>query len=179
MSSEDTAELRCSFCSKSRRDVLKLIAGPTVYICNECVGVCNQILSDEKIPASRTGLPPAKRNCAAAEEHLSAVKTLIAAGELRNAARLTRDAAVTAMRGILELAGADTHGWSEVKVITNVLQNHPGLFHALQETDISHIILRVALDGAAVKQPEAEAALQAVNEILVFLRKQIENAQNA
>jgi len=39
--------LRCSFCSKSQNDVKKLIAGPTVYICDECVDVCNEIIADE------------------------------------------------------------------------------------------------------------------------------------
>ncbi len=39
--------LRCSFCAKSRNDVDKLIAGPGVYICNECVVLCDQILADE------------------------------------------------------------------------------------------------------------------------------------
>ena len=39
--------LRCSFCNKSQRDVKKLIAGPTVYICDECVEVCNDIVADD------------------------------------------------------------------------------------------------------------------------------------
>jgi ATP-dependent protease Clp ATPase subunit len=39
--------LRCSFCSRSRRDVAKLIAGPAVFICNDCVGTCNQIIAED------------------------------------------------------------------------------------------------------------------------------------
>ncbi len=39
--------VQCSFCSKSQNDVKKLIAGPTVFICNECVDVCNEIISDD------------------------------------------------------------------------------------------------------------------------------------
>lgn len=39
--------LRCSFCGKSRDQVRKLIAGPTVYICDECVGLCNEIISED------------------------------------------------------------------------------------------------------------------------------------
>ncbi|MFQ5737455.1 MAG: ATP-dependent Clp protease ATP-binding subunit ClpX [Acidobacteriota bacterium] len=39
--------LRCSFCNKSQNDVKKLIAGPTVFICDECVEVCNEIISDD------------------------------------------------------------------------------------------------------------------------------------
>jgi hypothetical protein len=39
--------LRCSFCDKSQNDVRKLIAGPTVFICDECVSACNDILLDD------------------------------------------------------------------------------------------------------------------------------------
>ena len=39
--------LRCSFCAKSRDEVKKLIAGPEVYICDECVDLCNDIISEE------------------------------------------------------------------------------------------------------------------------------------
>ncbi len=41
------ANLRCSFCGKNRDQVRKLIAGPTVYICDECVGLCNEIMAEE------------------------------------------------------------------------------------------------------------------------------------
>ncbi len=40
--------LKCSFCNKSQRDVRKLIAGPTVYICDECVDICLDIIAEEK-----------------------------------------------------------------------------------------------------------------------------------
>ncbi len=39
-------ELRCSFCNKSRNQVRKLIAGPNVYICNECIDLCNEIIGE-------------------------------------------------------------------------------------------------------------------------------------
>jgi ATP-dependent Clp protease ATP-binding subunit ClpX len=45
--SKSDANLRCSFCGKSRDQVRKLIAGPTVYICDECVGLCNEIISED------------------------------------------------------------------------------------------------------------------------------------
>src|SRR5579859_6950595 len=44
---EKTAFLRCSFCGKTQDEVKKLVAGPTVYICNECVALCNDILKEE------------------------------------------------------------------------------------------------------------------------------------
>jgi ATP-dependent Clp protease ATP-binding subunit ClpX len=39
--------LKCSFCGKSQNDVRKLIAGPTVYICDECIELCNDIIAEE------------------------------------------------------------------------------------------------------------------------------------
>src|SRR5208282_457158 len=41
------ALLKCSFCGKGQDEVKKLIAGPTVYICNECIELCNEIIADE------------------------------------------------------------------------------------------------------------------------------------
>ena len=43
----ETQVLRCSFCNKDQNDVRKLIAGPTVFICDECVEVCNDIIADD------------------------------------------------------------------------------------------------------------------------------------
>ncbi|MBF0409221.1 MAG: ATP-dependent Clp protease ATP-binding subunit ClpX [Candidatus Riflebacteria bacterium] len=42
-----TPIFRCSFCGKSQEQVRKLIAGPEVYICDECIGLCNEIISEE------------------------------------------------------------------------------------------------------------------------------------
>ena len=44
---DKTPFLRCSFCGKTQDEVKKLVAGPTVYICNECVALCNDILKEE------------------------------------------------------------------------------------------------------------------------------------
>lgn len=41
--------LRCSFCNKSQREVKKLIAGPTVFICDECVDICLDIIAEDKL----------------------------------------------------------------------------------------------------------------------------------
>ncbi|HMK43355.1 MAG TPA: ATP-dependent Clp protease ATP-binding subunit ClpX [Dissulfurispiraceae bacterium] len=46
-------ELRCSFCGKAQAEVKKLIAGPTVYICDECVGLCNEIIEEDAQQAVR------------------------------------------------------------------------------------------------------------------------------
>ncbi len=47
MVKHDDSRLKCSFCGKSQDQVKKLIAGPEVYICDECVDLCNQILDEE------------------------------------------------------------------------------------------------------------------------------------
>jgi ATP-dependent Clp protease ATP-binding subunit ClpX len=54
--------LSCSFCGKSQREVKKLIAGPTVYICDECIRLCNDIIAEEKLKDNALGpkerIPP-------------------------------------------------------------------------------------------------------------------------
>ena len=44
---DSNGNLSCSFCGKTQKDVKKLIAGPTVYICDECIGLCNDIIAEE------------------------------------------------------------------------------------------------------------------------------------
>lgn len=46
--SESFGHLVCSFCGKSQREVKKLIAGPTVHICDECISLCNDIIAEEE-----------------------------------------------------------------------------------------------------------------------------------
>src|SRR6202162_5182683 len=46
-SKDSNQSLCCSFCGKSQKEVKKLIAGPTVYICDECIGLCNDIIAEE------------------------------------------------------------------------------------------------------------------------------------
>ena len=47
MSNNKTKGVKCSFCGKSQEAVNRVIAGPGVYICNECIKVCNNILEDD------------------------------------------------------------------------------------------------------------------------------------
>ena len=49
---------RCSFCGKDASMVERLISGPNVYICNECIDLCNDILEGEAMPVRRGGRPP-------------------------------------------------------------------------------------------------------------------------
>jgi ATP-dependent Clp protease ATP-binding subunit ClpX len=56
--------LRCSFCNKSQREVRKLIAGPNVYICDECVDICLDIIAEDRAREARES----RRNLAKPEE---------------------------------------------------------------------------------------------------------------
>ncbi len=56
MKKNSSEALRCSFCNKSQNDVRKLIAGPTVFICDECVTVCQDIIDEDQ------GLEPVSSN---------------------------------------------------------------------------------------------------------------------
>ena len=53
----DSAELvKCSFCGKSQKQVKKLIAGPGVYVCNECIDLCNEIIDEENTEETEASL---------------------------------------------------------------------------------------------------------------------------
>ncbi len=63
--------LYCSFCGKSQHEVRKLIAGPTVFICDECVELCNDIIQEEnKETKSKTSsrIPTPKEICATLDD---------------------------------------------------------------------------------------------------------------
>lgn len=87
-------EYRCSFCGKDLREVAKMISGPTVFICNECVELCAEIMAGDEGPVASGKLK-------ALGEHTSTLATIIA----------ERDAAVkvaghaVAFRKALVLAG--------------------------------------------------------------------------
>jgi ATP-dependent Clp protease ATP-binding subunit ClpX len=49
--------LSCSFCGKSQNEVRKLIAGPNVYVCNECIDICNEIITDDEQVETTTTRP--------------------------------------------------------------------------------------------------------------------------
>jgi ATP-dependent Clp protease ATP-binding subunit ClpX len=54
---QHTAPLKCSFCGKGQEEVKKLIAGPSVFICNECVDLCNEIIAEEWEEAKEAKIP--------------------------------------------------------------------------------------------------------------------------
>ncbi len=72
----DEGDFNCSFCGKSQHEVKKLIAGPSVFICNECVDLCNEILAEEFGESRHDGETPSSINL----EHLptpSEIKSIL------------------------------------------------------------------------------------------------------
>ena len=69
----DSEMLKCSFCGKSQRQVKKLIAGHGVYICDECVDLCNEIIEEEAAEAAAATwheLPKPKEICEFLDEYV-------------------------------------------------------------------------------------------------------------
>jgi len=62
-----TTEVRCSFCRKHQDEVRKIVAGPSVYICDECIDLCNDIIAEECDPEAS----------AASREPLTSISTCI------------------------------------------------------------------------------------------------------
>ena len=65
--------LYCSFCGKSQHEVKKLIAGPTVFICDECVELCMDIIKEENkdtLVKYQEGVPPPKEICAVLDDYV-------------------------------------------------------------------------------------------------------------
>ena len=73
MSKENKNTLYCSFCGKSQHEVRKLIAGPTVFICDECVELCMDIIKEEsksQIPKTEEGVPTPKEICSILNDYV-------------------------------------------------------------------------------------------------------------
>jgi ATP-dependent Clp protease ATP-binding subunit ClpX len=75
------SHLKCSFCGKSQEQVRKLIAGPGVYICDECVDLCNEILDEELFDSSTAAPQPVPRREASPEKR-KAKSSSISLGQL-------------------------------------------------------------------------------------------------
>jgi hypothetical protein len=90
-------QIRCSFCAKPGSEVEKVIAGPGVYICNECVGLCNDILGAEQAePSAPTTEIPAWEESMTEEQIIDLLPRIAAVGA-QTEANLQR--LVTILRG--------------------------------------------------------------------------------
>lgn len=89
-------QVNCSFCTKPSSAVAKVIAGPGVYICNECIQLCNDILEQEQQASSPGTQLPAREEAMTDEEILALLPRIASVGEQTDAS-LQR--LVTVLRG--------------------------------------------------------------------------------
>jgi len=171
----DPDVFRCSFCNKSRREVKKLIAGPRVFICDECVDVCNGVLNEAGILAGR-GSRAALTASAQADEYLRMAGDLLRAENYTGAAREVRNAALAALRGLalIEDPAATTLG--ETKVVVRALEAEPEIARLMHVDDSAHVLLRVSIDGAAFTAADVERAMNATVAIIAITRRRAESA---
>jgi ATP-dependent Clp protease ATP-binding subunit ClpX len=89
-------QVNCSFCTKPSSAVAKVIAGPGVYICNECIQLCNDILDQEQQASSPGTQLPAREEAMTDEEILALLPRIASVSEQTDAS-LQR--LVTVLRG--------------------------------------------------------------------------------
>lgn len=118
----ELGNLSCSFCGKSQKEVRKLIAGPSVYICDECISLCSAILAEER----STRLHTLAELVGALDEQIvghDEQKRIIAANLLRQA-RMERDSSYDEARTIL-LIGPRGTGKSFLVELASTLAGLP------------------------------------------------------
>jgi hypothetical protein len=144
-------EPACSFCGKPQKDVRKLIAGPRVYICDECIGLCNDIIGEEAAHAARKPLPRAEGTL----ESLTRTANEVAAGTaaLRRAWAQSpeeepraEDAVVSALVALLTASRA---GVRMTEVAGTLSESWPRDFREQQEQQHKQLI--AALDRSSRK----------------------------
>jgi hypothetical protein len=96
----------CSFCKKNNRQVNKLVAGPGVYICNECLALCDQLIEEDVTPEESAQLQAQFAN-RAAEDVLAMLPAL---------ARTAEEVETELRRWVLRLRQLDT-GWDEIAAV--------------------------------------------------------------
>lgn len=93
-------QVNCSFCAKPSSAVAKVIAGPGVYICNECIQLCNDILEEEQQASSPAGTQLPAREEAMTDEEILDLLPRIASVSAQTDASLQRMVTVLRGRGV-------------------------------------------------------------------------------
>jgi ATP-dependent Clp protease ATP-binding subunit ClpX len=104
---------RCAFCGRARSEVKKLIAGPSVYICDKCVSVCKQLLSDDRRAGGAPGPKPPKPieirakldDWVIGQDHAKRILTVAVYNHMKRIAAAARPGQVELTKGNILLLG--------------------------------------------------------------------------
>ena len=172
--------IRCSFCGKSQNEVRKVIAGPTVYICDECVGVCNDILADSGItpsgPADRSkpSQDLARKYVDRAKSELDAALALLTGGFHRVCVDAARSSARSALRAFL-LTRGETPTDPDLTYLLGQAMRHDTELRRLYDLNLTSLISSYEFDDE-VSATDSRFAFETAARILAFATSAVDAA---
>ena len=161
-------DLQCSFCSKAQAEVQKLIAGPNVYICNECVALCQEILGT---PAAKHPDTRIQQFYARAASDLEAAAALLERGFCRQALEVARNGADAALQAYLLYRDGQIPSRDFAFLLTLAVRDDPEL-RRLYDLRYTELVTRVSL-GASIGDADARFGFEAAARIVEFVRREI------
>ena len=172
--------LRCSFCGKAQSEVRKLVAGPSVYICDECIGICVEILHDEGItptaPESRAepSQERVRKLIDRGKRELDAAQVLLDGGFYRVGVDAARSSARSALRAFLLFRGETPTDHDLTYLIGQALTQDSDL-RRLYDLNLTSLIASYDFDDE-VGATESRFAFETAARILAFVTTTVDAA---
>ena len=167
LESMKTSHLNCSFCGRGKDEVRQLIAGPSVFICDECVEICNEILKGDGVVPD-TDEVYVEQHLARARSDLSAARTLIDGGYDRAAVDVARNGARAALRAFCRKRRQHRPARNDFTLLLSLaLQANEGL-RRLHDLNLTGLITQYQFDGD-VGETEARQAVETAEAIVDFV----------
>jgi ATP-dependent Clp protease ATP-binding subunit ClpX len=172
--------LRCSFCGKTQNEVRKLVAGPSVYICDECLGICVEILRDDGItptaPDSRAKPPQerARKYLDRGKRELDAARLLLDGGFYRVGVDAARSSARSALRAFLLSRGETPTDHDLTYLIGQALKQDSDL-RRLYDLNLTSLIATYDFDDE-VSATDSRFAFETAARILAFVTTTVDAA---
>lgn len=158
---------KCSFCGRGKHEVRKLIAGPSAFICDECVEACNEILKGGGV-VPHTDDAYIELYLARARADLSAARTLIDGGYARAAVDVARNGARAALRAFYRKRREHHPARNDFTVLLSLaLRANEGL-RRLHDLNLTGLITHYQFDSE-VGETEARQAVEAAEAIVDFV----------
>lgn len=160
-------DLKCSFCGRGKDEVRQLIAGPSVFICGECVEICNEILKGDGV-GPHTDDAYIEQHLARARANLTAARTLIDGGHARAAVDVARIGARAALRAFCRKRREHPPARNDFTLLLSLaLQASEGL-RRLHDLNLTRLITHYQFDGE-VGGTEARQAIEVAEAIVDFV----------